>query len=146
MKSLKEQAVRIVDDYSADFEAMGDEDDDLEGTHDFKIGGKVQIDLRDMDLPSWKHDLDSDQVLLDAILQSMKKIEPEDDTKLQHLMATVSGKIQNNFNEGNKKVLIFTAFADTANYLYEHLSKYVTANHELHSAKVTGSSTPKNNT
>lgn len=132
-----------VDDYSADFEAMGDEDDDLEGADDFKIGGKVKIDLKDMDLPSWKHDLESDRVLLDDVLQSMKKIEPEDDTKLQHLMSTVSDKIQNGFNEGNKKVLIFTAFADTANYLFEHLSKHVTTKHQLNSAKVTGSSTPK---
>ena len=99
---------------------MGDEDDDLEGTDDFKIGGKVQIDLKDMDLPSWKHDLKSDRVLL---MQSTihEKNKPEDDTKLQHLMATVSARSRTTSMKETRSFL-FTAFADTANYLFEHLS------------------------
>ena len=132
-----------VDDYSADFEAMGDEDDDIEGVDDFKIGDKIEIDLNDMNLPSWKHDLEADKALLSEILESMHKIEPEDDTKLQHLMKTVSDKIEGGFNKGNKKILIFTAFADTANYLYTHLSEHVMNKHQLNSAKVIGGSKPK---
>ena len=133
----------LIDDYASDIEAMGDEDEDIESADDFKIGGKIKIDLQDMDLPSWKRDLQADHALLSVILESMQKITPEDDTKLQHLMETVSDKIQNAINAGNKKLLIFTAFADTANYLYDHLSSHVTATHSLHSAKVTGSNRPK---
>jgi len=132
-----------INEYSSDFETMGYEDDDLEGVEDFYIGDKVQINLKDMDLLSWKNDLEADYVILDAILKSMKKIEPKDDIKLQHLMTTVSNKIEHGFNVGNKKVLIFTAFSDTANYLFEHLSKHITDKHQLNSAIITGSKTPQ---
>ena len=126
-----------------DFEIMGDEDDDIEGLGDFTIGGKIKIDLSDMDLPAWKRDLETDQDHFLTILASMQKIKPEDDEKLQHLMAQISDKIFTGFNSGNKKVLIFTAFADTAHYLFAHLSEYVTREHQLHTAKVTGSGAPR---
>jgi ERCC4-related helicase len=75
-----------------------------------------------MDLPSWEHDLKGDLELIDTLLASMNKITPEDDAKLQHLKAHVLEKIANPINPGNKKVLIFTAFADTADYLYANLA------------------------
>jgi hypothetical protein len=76
-------------------------------------------------------------------MASMVKITPEDDAKLQHLRAQVFSKIDNPINPNNKKILIFTAFADTANYLYENLSKTILENRKLHSAIVTGQGTPK---
>ena len=132
-----------IPDFPDDFEIMGDEDDDIEGLGDFTIGGKIKIDLGDMDLPSWKRDLEADQEHFRTILASMQKIKPEDDEKLQHLMTQVSDKIRTGFNAGNKKVLIFTAFADTAHYLFKHLSEHVTREHQLHTAKVTGSGAPQ---
>jgi ERCC4-related helicase len=73
----------------------------------------------------------------------MGKITPEDDAKLQHLKAHLLGKIANPINPGNKKVLIFTAFADTADYLYANLAPELLAVQGLHTAKVTGKGAPK---
>jgi hypothetical protein len=72
----------------------------------------------------------------------MQKVTPDQDAKLQHLKAHIAHKLENPINEGNKKVLIFTAFADTANYLYEHLAPSL-KQHHLHTAKVTGTDSPK---
>lgn len=108
-----------------------------------EIGNKIKINLADMDLPSWEHDLKVDLALIDALLASMNKITPDDDAKLQHLKAHILEKIANPINPGNKKVLIFTAFADTADYLYANLAPVLQAAHGLHTAKVTGKGTPK---
>ncbi|HCZ15273.1 MAG TPA: helicase, partial [Candidatus Accumulibacter sp.] len=108
-----------------------------------EIGGKVKISLADMDLPSWERDLKGDLELIDTLLASMNKITPEDDAKLQHLKAHVLEKITNPINPGNKKVLIFTAFADTADYLYANLAPVLQETHGLHTAKVTGKGGPK---
>lgn len=121
------------------------EEDDLPILHDNagEIGGKVKISLGDMDLPSWEHDLKVDLEVIDALLASMNKITPEDDAKLQHLKAHLLNKIANPINPGNKKVLIFTAFADTADYLYANLAPVLQECHGLHTAKVTGKGAPK---
>ncbi|WP_374267239.1 helicase-related protein [Zoogloea sp.] len=108
-----------------------------------EIGGKVKISLGDMDLPSWERDLKGDLELIDTLLASMNKITPECDAKLQHLKAHVLEKIANPINPGNKKVLIFTAFADTADYLYANLAPVLQEAHGLHTAKVTGKGAPK---
>lgn len=108
-----------------------------------EIGNKIKISLADMDLPSWEQDLKVDLALIDALLASMNKITPEDDAKLQHLKAHILEKIANPINPGNKKVLIFTAFADTADYLYANLAPALQEAHGLHAAKVTGKGAPK---
>jgi hypothetical protein len=66
-----------------------------------------------MDLPSWEHDLKVDLEVINALLDSMAKVTPEDDAKLQHLKALILSKIENPINDGNRKVLVFTAFSDT---------------------------------
>lgn len=118
------------------------DNDELPDIDDAKIGGKVQISLSDMDLPSWKHDLEADLFLIDALLTEMLKITPADDAKLQHLKTQINSKLATPINPGNKKVLIFTAFADTANYLYEHLADSLWQSHQIHTGKVTGSDGP----
>ena len=118
------------------------EDDDLSALGQFTIGGKVQVSLADMDLPSWEHELRADLIVIDELLASMVKIKPEDDSKLQHLISLVKQKIENPINEGNKKVIIFTAFSDTADYLYDNISPML-LELGIHSGRVTGSSTPK---
>ncbi len=117
-------------------------DEEAVGVEETTLSKNVPINLADMDLPSWKHDLKADLFIIDALLQEMYKITPEDDFKLQHLISHVDEKIKNPINEGNKKVLVFTAYADTANYIYEHLSTHCQKVHNLHSGKVTGSDTP----
>lgn len=120
-----------------------DADDDLPNIGDSEIGGKVKISLADMDLPSWEHELKVDLEIIDALLTSMNKITAADDAKLQHVKALILKKITAPLNPGNKKVLIFTAFADTADYLYANLAPELLATHTLHSAKVTGKGAPK---
>lgn len=129
-------------EFTSDYKAMEVDDEEQSGFEDITIGKKMQISLSDMDLSSWKHDLKADLFIIEALLIEMKKITPKDDFKLQHIQSHIDEKIKNPINEGNKKVLIFTAFADTANYLYENLSKHFLSVHNLHTGRVTGSDAP----
>ncbi|MDR8235839.1 hypothetical protein FPK75_21815, partial [Acinetobacter baumannii] len=83
------------------------------------IGNKLKIHLADMDLLSWKTDLEGDYHIILGLLRTIQPITADKDAKLQHLKAHVVEKIQNPINANNRKVIIFTAFADTANYIYE---------------------------
>ena len=132
-----------VDDLTDQLEDLDADDDDLPVIGDSEIGGKVKINLADMDLPSWEHELKVDMEIIDALLASMNKITPADDAKLQHLKALILDKLAAPINPGNKKILLFTAFADTADYLYANLAPDLLAIQHLHSAKVTGSAAPK---
>lgn len=138
-------AAASVDDSTAMLQDLDADEDDLPDPYEEEgdIGGKVKISLADMDLPSWTHDLTADLDVIAALLASMNKITPVEDAKLQHLKALVRQKIANPFNPGNSKVLIFTAFADTADYLYANLAEDLLANQSLHTAKVTGKGAPK---
>lgn len=128
--------------FMADTEAIDPQDDELDGLEEFTVGKKVQISLADMDLASWKRDLSADLSLINDLINSMDKISPADDTKLQHLLSAVRQKVETPLNPGNRKALIFTAFADTANYLYDNLAR-VARQLGLHVGKVTGSDSPK---
>ena len=119
------------------------DDDDLPLPGDATIGKKVQISLADMDLPSWQRDLEADLLLIDELLAEMAKVTPSDDAKLQHLKTQIASKLSSPINPGNRKVLIFTAFADTARYLYDNLAKALQSQHKVHTAMVTGSDTPQ---
>ncbi len=125
----------------ADYEP--DEDDALPVPDSETIGNKVQISLSDMDLPRWQHELEADLTIIEGLLAEMRKVTPPDDAKLQHLKTTILSKLASPINPGNRKVLVFTAFADTADYLYEHLAPFLLENKSLHTGKVTGSSSPK---
>ncbi|MCM3565579.1 helicase-related protein [Hydrogenophaga intermedia] len=135
--------VTLVGDLTEALEGLDAEEDDISFQGDEEIGGKVKINLADMDLPSWKHELQADLKVIDDLLAIMHRVTPEDDAKLQHLKAHVLEKIANPINPGNKKVLIFTAFADTADYLYANLAPVLLEAHGLHTAKVTGKGAPK---
>lgn len=131
------------DDLSAAFADAEPDDDEIPDPEDESIGGKFPIQLSDMDLPSWERDLTADLVIIDFLLSEMDKITPADDTKLQHLKTQIHSKLASPINHGNKKILIFTAFADTADYLYAHLAPSLLESHGLHTGKVTGSDSPK---
>ncbi len=119
-----------------------DEDDWLD--EEFSIGEKVKINLSDMDRISWKEDLSYDRDIIRYLLSEMEKITPEYDQKLFTLKNMIKDKINNPINEGNKKIIIFTAFSDTAKYLYSYISKYVLNEFNLHTAMVVGSDENKN--
>ncbi len=105
----------------------------------YVVGGKVVIRLEDMDYISWSNSLLRDLAKIKCLLDMVAGITPEHDTKLNELKRVIADKQAHPINEGNKKLLIFTAFADTAEYLYEHISSYVRSQFELDSAMVTGS-------
>jgi len=115
------------------------DDEDVDNIGEAFIGGKIKINLTDMDLPSWKYDLEADLKVVKFLLAEMYKITPEHDYKLQDIKSHINNKIMHPINANNKKAIVFTAFADTADYLYEHISAYIQSEHRLQSAKITGS-------
>lgn len=122
------------------YEASDSEwDIDDNNTDYFTVGKKVKIDLTDMDYKTWRAELEKDAKTLELLTLMVADITPEHDTKLQELLKLVSDKIENPINPGNKKVLIFSAFSDTAEYLYEHVSTYVKKKYGLNTAVITGS-------
>lgn len=80
-----------------------------------------------------------DREILDLLSSMVGDITPEYDSKLQELFCVIRDKMEHPINAGNKKLIIFTAFADTASYLYEHVSQYVKKYFGLHTAMVSGS-------
>ena len=121
------------------YEASGDDwDIDDENTEFFTVGKKVKIDLADMDWKSWRNELQHDAEVLELLTIMVADITPEHDTKLQELLKLLDKKITYPINDGNKKVLIFSAFSDTAEYLYDHVSKYIKNKYGLDTAVITG--------
>lgn len=105
----------------------------------FNVGKKFQIDLRDMDFLSWKRELKADLEILELLILLISDITPEHDFKLCELKRVIAEKQQAPINPGNKKILIFTAFSDTAEYLYEQISQYAKQSFGINTALITGS-------
>ena len=124
-----------IDMYEADSDDFDMED---QNTDYFTVGRKVKIDLADMDYKSWKDVLQKDADTLELLILMIADITPEHDTKLQELYKLISQKIENPINPGNKKVLIFTAFSDTAEYLYDNVSKFVMDKYGLNTGMISG--------
>ncbi|MEA2049771.1 MAG: helicase-related protein [Campylobacterota bacterium] len=146
-----QNTINKIDDFEADkisgdIEDINSTDIDTDDEDwlddDFSIGKKVKINLADMNTLGWKQDLQNDLLIAKHILKDMDKVTPPHDTKLQTLKDTIENKIKNPINTidgvANKKIIIFTAFADTANYLYENLKEF-NLSLGLQSAKITGS-------
>lgn len=112
--------------------------EDQNGEDFFSFGRKVKIELSDMDYKSWREQLAKDSDVLELLTLMVGDITPAHDCKLQELFKVIADKIENPINEGNKKIIIFTAFADTADYLYDNVSKYVKDNFGLDTAIITG--------
>ena len=148
IKTLNVQTIRIIDRFEkcrdADLfefsdlaaEAAMETDDDAADL--FTVGRKVKINLADMDFVSWRGYLARDIETLDLLISMIKDITPEYDNKLQNLLQRIGDKINHPINPGNRKIIIFTAFADTVEYLYKYVSSYVTKNCGLHTAMITG--------
>ena len=114
---------------------VDDEDDaNLEA---LSFGEKIKIDIDDIDIESWRRDLWNDRETLRELIDEMRKVTPERDLKLQTLKRLVEGKAAHPINPGNRKVLVFSAFADTANYLYRELAPALTGA-GLETALITG--------
>ncbi len=114
-----------------------DSDDWL--SDEFSVGGKVKVNLADMNTAGWKQDLEVDALIARDIFAEMAKVTPTHDAKLNDLKQFIADKIKTPINLNNKKILIFSAFADTVNYLYENLTDFNKKELELETAKITGS-------
>ena len=123
-------------------ELVGDDvdfDDDDRNTEYFAAEHSIKIDLADMDYKSWRDRLAEDAETLGLLKIMIDDITPEHDTKLQTLLGLIESKLNNPINEGNRKILIFSAFSDTAEYLYKNVSAFVKSQFGLDSAIITGS-------
>ncbi|WP_270772081.1 helicase-related protein [Intestinibacter bartlettii] len=130
----------INDDITLDIDDIDPLDTSIE---QFTIGDKVKIKIKDIDKIKYKQDLEHDRDILLDLLSKSKKIDETRDKKLHELKNVITRKINNPINEDNKKIIIFTAFADTAKYLYKNISVWAKDNYNLNSALVTGSENPK---
>lgn len=149
IKTLIEDTINLIDRYDKHSSVNLDltdisnvdefDDEDRNADELFSLGKKVKIDLADMDYDSWRKSLEKDAEVLELLTLMVGDITPEHDSKLQELYRVIDNKIAHPINEGNKKIIIFTAFADTAGYLYENVSKYVKSKYGLNSAMVSGS-------
>lgn len=122
----------------SDLSDVSDFDLDDQNTDFFSVGKKIRIDLADMDYLSWLQELEKDAESLDLLSSMIADITPEHDSKLQELLKLIRKKIQSPINEGNKKIIIFTAFSDTADYLYANVSLFVKGEFCLETAEITG--------
>lgn len=125
-------------------ELEGLELDDDEYEEARETTGKIKIAWEDMDTLSYRNDLEHDLGILDRLISEMEKITPEHDAKLNHLKSLISEKIEHPLNIGNKKVIVFTAFADTAEYLFQQLSGGIKEKYGIETVKIDGSLGNKN--
>lgn len=112
---------------------------------DLLVGGKVKVLLQDIDLIKCREELLDDKKRIENLLALTKVIDKTRDAKLRDLKELIAGKIQNPLNSGNKKVIVFSAFADTVNYLYDELHGWLKNDLGVYSAQVTGGETNKTN-
>lgn len=149
IKQLIETTIETIDKYDkhsslkldmTDISDMEEFDsDDLNNDDLFTFGKKVKIDLADMDYKSWRDSLEKDREVLELLSYMIADITPEHDSKLQKLLEVIQNKIEHPINADNKKIIIFTAFADTAEYLYENVRGYSKNNFGINTAMITGS-------
>jgi hypothetical protein len=124
---------------------IGDEDDsDLLDA--WQVGGKVKYELAHLDLDRWLIDLANDRAQLSALYEEARKVSVARDAKLGHLKDLLRQKVQHpsvtRDGRSNRKVLVFTAFADTARYLYDVLKELARKELKGHIAMVSGGATP----
>lgn len=122
-----------------DMYEMDEDEFDMEDENtDFQVGKKVKIDIADMDYKSWREELKADAYVLELLTSMVADITPDHDSKLQELLHIIENKIKNPINEGNKKIIVFSAFSDTAEYLYDNVSEFVKKKYGLDTAVITG--------
>lgn len=119
---------------------------DSDELSDLLIGNQVKVLIQDCDIIRWKQELQDDQNRLVELLHISEQIKPERDKKLEALKRLIEGKLNHPINSGNKKILVFTAFADTAEYLYRQIADWAKNEFGIHTALVTGTGTIPNRT
>ncbi len=102
------------------------------------VGRKVKVLLQDVDLIRWRQDLIEDRNRLATLHAAACEVSATRDAKLAELRAVIERKCHAPINPENRKVIVFTAFADTARYLYDELAPWAHGTLGLESALVTG--------
>lgn len=137
-----EQTLSVIERHentgTIDVTTFTDDLDSSDSENDPFVGKKSKINLRDIDVVRWSNDLCHDLEILKLLLLMLKDITPSHDCKLQMLIENIREKFSNPINGDNKKILIFTAFSDTAEYLYDNLAPAILKRHSLHTGLVTG--------
>lgn len=121
-----------------DLNAAVDFDEDDQNMDLFSVGKKVRISLADMDYKSWLRELSEDAENLELLTSLVGDITPDHDTKLQTLLSLIRDKQAHPINNGNRKLIIFTAFSDTADYLYQNIAPFMQREFGLNTAEITG--------
>lgn len=145
LKMVTDLIEKVETQNGVEIEDIGIEDIEIDSPdfEAFLIGNKIKVLLKDIDQIRWKQDLEEDRVKLSELLNEARQINQDRDAKLNKIKDIIAHKCDNPINNSNKKIIIFTAFADTAIYLYRHISEWAHANLDIHSALVTGSNTNK---
>ncbi|EAD7946733.1 ATP-dependent helicase, partial [Listeria monocytogenes] len=110
--------LQVIEEYKQSKNGIVKSDSDDFEDDVFTVGQDLKIDIADMDYQSWEKQLVADKYVFTELLDVVNRIIPEHDTKMATLQEIILKKIENPINKGNKKVIIFTAFSDTADYLY----------------------------
>lgn len=139
-------ALAAIDDYKAGRAVASVSDGELPDGFDFdpddegafEVGGATKILIEDMDWMSWERDIAKDVDVIEILISMVRDIDPAHDAKLLELCEQIKEKVANPVNPGNRKVLVFTAFSDTADYLYDHVSEFARSELGLEVAEVTG--------
>jgi superfamily II DNA or RNA helicase len=136
-----EATLRRIEARATDVEEIDIEDVDADDPafESLLVGRSVKVLLRDMDLVRWRQDLAEDRNRLATLLAAAEQVDAKRDAKLCALRDVIRAKCQRPINAGNRKVIVFTAFADTANYLFGELAPWAATELGLHTALVTGS-------
>ena len=144
-----QRQLRDVEAMLARIEAQTDELEELDHSIDeldlddpafesLAVGRKVKVLLKDVDLVRWKQDLIEDRNRLATLVSAARQVDAARDAKLIALREVIAHKCRHPINPGNRKVIVFTAFADTARYLYEQLAPWAKTTLSVDSALVTG--------
>ena len=137
IESILELIASQNSEYESDLTIL-DVDIDSDAFSASLVGGKVKVLLQDVDVIRWQQDLEEDKERLEALLAISKTVDSQRDAKLKRLKSEVAHKIENPVNGVNKKLIIFTAFADTAEYLYNNIAQWARERYGIHSALVRG--------
>jgi SNF2 family DNA or RNA helicase len=135
-----ETLLKKLDDHDESIEELDIADIDVEDPmmESLLVGRKVKVLLQDVDRIKWRQKLVEDLNRLDTLMSAAIAVDAERDDKLQKLKALIVEKVKNPLNPGNRKIIVFTAFADTAKYLYNHIADWARTELGLHAALVTG--------
>ncbi|HFI0067550.1 TPA: helicase-related protein [Streptococcus suis] len=146
VKAYVDKTILSIDEFevaggegNVQLQELAEDDFDVEDSNtDFFVGKKFPIKLADMDYLSWKRDLQADQTVLRELEDLVNLITPQEDQKLQTLFNLIDDKLAQPINPDNKKVIIFSAFATTTDYLYKNISHYLLDKYGLHTAQISG--------